>query len=96
MNSSIAILAVWLAWMVGVATLAFWRYGVVQKDKREREEHRRERKQQRRGSDDQGEREFDSDEPQKVQPLGAEYREQLIAAGLLKPAIEQPDSEQSA
>jgi hypothetical protein len=90
------VLIIWLVWMAGVATMAFWRYGVVQREKRDREVRRSERPDRRSNSSGLSEQESDPEETQRVAPLGAEYRQQLIAAGLLKPAPDQPTPEQPA
>jgi hypothetical protein len=82
--------------MAGVAIMAFLRYGVVRREKRDREARRSERPDRRSHSSDRGEQEFDPEETQRVVPLGAEYRQQLIAAGLLRPAPDQPTPEQPA
>ncbi len=96
MNENVLILATWCAWLIGIGAIAFWRYDVVQKDKRERDTRRSERSDRRPNSSGHAEENADPDETQRVRPLGAEYRQQLIAAGLLKPAAEPPAPEQSA
>ncbi len=96
MNEHVLILATWCAGLIGIGAGAFWRYGVVQREKRERDTRRRECSDRRPNSSGNAEGNADPDETQRVVPLGAEYRQQLIAAGLLKPAAEPPAPEQSA
>lgn len=77
---------VWLAWLLAVAVFAIIRYRTRLREEQQREERRRQREAQ------QGRRPVGVVRSQARRPaLPADYRDQLIAAGVIKPAAE-PDS----
>ena len=95
-NPANAYLFVWLAWLALVLGFACLRFTQVQHEKRERQTRRQER--EAPGERRERRERATADEPaapriaQPRQKLGAEYRQQLIAAGIIKPA----EPEQSA
>jgi hypothetical protein len=86
-NSVNAYLFVWSAWLVLVFVIAYFRHKQLQRERQERQSRRQER-------DGHAETQVREVEPGLAQPrvarhrrrLSAEYRQQLIDAGILKPA----------
>ncbi len=76
----------WLAWLLAMAVFAVIRHRARQSEEQQRAERRRQREVEREQRPGGGER---SPERQSATPAG--YRDQLIAAGLIRPAAE-PDA----
>ena len=76
----------WLVWLLAVAVIALIRHKTRRRDELQRAERRRQREVEREVRPARGER---SHERQSATPAG--YRDQLIAAGLIRPAAE-PDA----
>jgi uncharacterized protein HemX len=98
-NPANAYLFVWLAWLTLVLGFACLRFTQVQHEKRERQTRRQEREapgERRERSERRARATADETAAPRIaqprQKLGAEYRQQLIAAGIIKPA----EPEQSA
>jgi len=77
---------VWLAWLLALAAFAVIRLKIHQREEQQREERRRQREAR------QGQRAVGAVRRQVCRSaLPPDYRDQLIAAGIIKPAAE-PDS----
>jgi hypothetical protein len=76
----------WLAWLLALAAFAVIRHKARQREEQQREKRRRQREAER------GQRSTGAVHRQVRRPaLPPDYRDQLIAAGIIKPAAE-PDS----
>jgi len=77
----------WLAWLLAVAAFAIIRYEARQREEQQREERRRQRAVECR------QRPVGAVRSQaRRSALPADYRDQLIAAGIIKPAAESDSS----
>ena len=73
----------WLAWLLALAAFAVIRHKARQREEQQREERRRQREAER------GQRSTGAVRRQVRRPaLPPDYRDQLIAAGVIKPATE--------
>jgi heme exporter protein D len=80
---------VWIAWLLALAVFAVVRYKARQHEEHQREERRQQREAERA---DRGQRSGVGVRRQLSRPsLSADYRDQLVAAGLIRPAAD-PDT----
>jgi Flp pilus assembly protein TadB len=75
----------WLAWLLALAVFAVMRYKARQREEQQREERRQQREAQRRQHSDGAVR-----RQARRSALPTDYRDQLVAAGIIRPAAE-PD-----
>lgn len=86
---SSSVVYAWIAWLLVVGVIAVLRFAAHRREERRRAERRQQRRTgQVAGSASDQASIVNSPRPTKRRPVPADYREQLVAAGIIQPAAD--------